>query len=64
MPDVFTQTKRSAVVSQIRSTGTAATELRLMEMMCESLITGWRRQVVVARIQKALAVPACKGSDS
>lgn len=45
MPDVFTPAKRSEVMSRIRSTGNAATELRLRDMLRAAHITGWRRQV-------------------
>lgn len=47
MADVFTQTKRSEVMSLIRSQGNMATELRLVKLMREHRITGWRRQVVL-----------------
>jgi DNA mismatch endonuclease (patch repair protein) len=47
MADVFTQTKRSKVMSLIRSQGNAATELRLVKLMREHRITGWRRQVAL-----------------
>ncbi len=47
MPDVFTQAKRSEVMSRIRSHGNKDTELRLMAVFREQGITGWRRQVVV-----------------
>lgn len=45
MPDVFTPAKRSEVMSLIRSTGNAATELRLMALMRAGGITGWRRHL-------------------
>ena len=41
MPDVFTPAKRSEVMSRIRSTGNAATELRLRALMRAEKITGW-----------------------
>ncbi|HBJ87446.1 MAG TPA: very short patch repair endonuclease [Verrucomicrobiales bacterium] len=47
MPDVFTKAKRSEVMSLIRSHGNAATELRLVKLMREHRITGWRRQVAL-----------------
>lgn len=47
MPDVFTQAKRSEVMSRIRSRGNAATELRLLELMRQEKITGWRRHLVL-----------------
>ena len=43
MSDVFTQTKRSAVMSLIRSHGNKATELRLIAVFRAHAITGWRR---------------------
>lgn len=43
MPDVFTQKKRSEVMSLIRSRGNKNTELRLMEVFRAQWITGWRR---------------------
>ena len=45
MPDVFTPAKRSEVMSRIRSTGNAATELRLVALLRAARITGWRRHV-------------------
>ena len=45
MPDVFTPAKRSEVMSRIRSTGNAATELRFRAMLRAGKITGWRRHV-------------------
>ena len=57
MPDVFSPAKRSEVMSRIRSKGNAATELRLMAMLREARITGWRRQVSVSMpVPKAGAV--------
>ena len=47
MPDVFTKAKRSAVMSLIRSRGNRATELRLIALMREHGITGWRRSAPV-----------------
>ena len=45
MPDVFTQAKRSDVMSRIRSRGNADTELALAKLFRAHGITGWRRQV-------------------
>ncbi len=45
MPDVFTQEKRSEVMSLIRSTGNKGTELKLVTLMRGLGITGWRRHV-------------------
>ena len=47
MADVFTKAKRSAVMSLIRSRGNRATELRLIALMREHGITGWRRNAPV-----------------
>ena len=43
MADVFTPTKRSQVMSRIRSEGNAETELRLIALFRAEGITGWRR---------------------
>jgi len=43
MPDVFTKTKRSAVMSAIRSRGNKETELRLAFILRSNGIKGWRR---------------------
>lgn len=48
MPDVFTPAKRSEVMSRIRSTGNAATELRLVALLRAEKITGWRRHVALS----------------
>ncbi len=45
MPDVFTEAKRSAVMSLIRGSGNRNTELRLVSLFRQSQITGWRRKV-------------------
>ena len=47
MADVFTPAKRSAVMALIRSRGNRATELRLIALMREHGITGWRRHAPV-----------------
>jgi DNA mismatch endonuclease (patch repair protein) len=47
MGDVFTPAKRSAVMALIRSRGNRATELRLISLMREHGITGWRRNAKV-----------------
>ncbi len=43
MADIFTKAKRSEVMSRIRSHGNRGTELRLIALMREHSITGWRR---------------------
>ena len=47
MADVFTKAKRSEVMSLIRSRGNRATELRLIVLLREHAITGWRRHAPV-----------------
>jgi DNA mismatch endonuclease (patch repair protein) len=43
MSDVFTKTKRSAVMSRIRGSGNKDTELRLIAIFRAHKIVGWRR---------------------
>lgn len=43
MPDVFSTAKRSEVMARIRSRGNRDTELRLVQLLREHGITGWRR---------------------
>jgi DNA mismatch endonuclease (patch repair protein) len=45
MADVFTKRKRSEVMSQIRSRGNRATEMRLASLMRKVGIRGWRRHL-------------------
>ena len=45
MPDVFTCTKRSDVMSRIRSKGNASTELALARELRRAGLGGWRRHV-------------------
>ena len=47
MPDVFTEAKRSQVMSRIRSRGNRDTELALAALLRRERIRGWRRQVQV-----------------
>ena len=44
MPDVFTKTKRSEVMSKIRSHGNRDTELALITVFRAHGFTGWRRR--------------------
>jgi DNA mismatch endonuclease, patch repair protein len=44
MPDVFTKTKRSEVMSRIRGSGNKRTELALVAIFRRNHISGWRRQ--------------------
>ena len=43
MADVFSKTKRSKVMSQIRSSGNKDTELALIRIFRTNQMTGWRR---------------------
>ena len=43
MPDIFSKSKRSYVMSRIRSRGNKATELALVKLFRRHKITGWRR---------------------
>ena len=43
MADIWHAAKRSEVMSRIRSHGNVKTELRLIQIMREHRITGWRR---------------------
>jgi DNA mismatch endonuclease (patch repair protein) len=43
MADVFTKSKRSQVMSRIRSRGNKDTELVLAKLLRAHQITGWRR---------------------
>ena len=43
MPNVFTKTKRSQVMSRIRGRGNKETEVALMQLFRRQGITGWRR---------------------
>lgn len=47
MADVFTQAKRSDVMSRIRSRGNRDTELALAKFFRQHGITGWRRNQLV-----------------
>ena len=47
MPDVFIKSKRSEVMSRIRSRGNKDTELVLARWLRANGITGWRRHVLL-----------------
>lgn len=47
VPDVFTKTKRSQVMSRIRGRGNKDTELALASLLRREGITGWRRQLQI-----------------
>jgi DNA mismatch endonuclease (patch repair protein) len=44
MPDIYDKTKRSALMSQIRSSGNRATELKMIAIYRRFSISGWRRK--------------------
>lgn len=43
MGDVYSKEKRSEVMRKVRSKGNKSTELRLISLLTENGITGWRR---------------------
>jgi DNA mismatch endonuclease, patch repair protein len=45
MPDVFSEAKRSDVMSRIRGKHNASTELRFISIMKSGQVTGWRRHL-------------------
>jgi DNA mismatch endonuclease (patch repair protein) len=47
MADVFTKTKRSEVMSRIRSRGNKDTELALAKLFRRNKISGWRRHIQI-----------------
>jgi DNA mismatch endonuclease (patch repair protein) len=47
MVDMFSDTKRSEIMSRVRSRGNKATELRLIEVFRAYRITGWRRRSTI-----------------
>lgn len=62
MPDVFTQAKRSDVMSRIRSRGNKATELALAKLFRRHGITGWRRHVQVRIAERRTRSKADEGT--
>ncbi len=44
MADVFSKANRSRIMAAVRSTGNKATELRMVDVLRDSRIKGWRRQ--------------------
>src|SRR6266446_8458701 len=44
MADVFSKANRSRIMAAVRSTGNKATELRLVALLRDNRIKGWRRQ--------------------
>jgi DNA mismatch endonuclease (patch repair protein) len=67
MADIWTQAKRSAVMSLIKGRGNKATELRLIGIFKTHRITGWRRHwplegkpdFVFPKLKLALFVDGC-----
>ncbi|MGH7940991.1 MAG: very short patch repair endonuclease [Limisphaerales bacterium] len=47
MPDVFTNAKRSEVMSRIRGRGNKATEIALARLLRRNKTTGWRRHPAI-----------------
>jgi DNA mismatch endonuclease (patch repair protein) len=43
VPDVFTEAKRSEVMSRIRASGNRDTELRMIALLRAEKLSGWRR---------------------
>ena len=67
MPDVFSKTKRSEVMSNIRGKGNKSTEVRLLTLFKKNGIKGWRRHqplpgkpdFIFPREQLAVFVDGC-----
>ncbi|MBI3735176.1 very short patch repair endonuclease [Candidatus Sumerlaeota bacterium] len=67
MSDVFSKSKRSQVMSSIRSSGNRETELALIRLFRSHRITGWRRRqplfgkpdFVFRKLRVALFVDGC-----
>lgn len=65
--DVFSQAKRSDVMSRIRGSGNKATELKLIQVFRANGITGWRRgsklpgkpDFVFPKLRTAVFVDGC-----
>ena len=54
MSDVFSQIKRSEVMSRIRSRGNRDTELALMSVFRAHSVTGWRRQIQIRSAKRGV----------
>ena len=54
MPDVFSKSKRSEVMSRIRSRGNQATEAALAKLLRAHGISGWRRHVQVRIAERGM----------
>ena len=67
MTDVFSKRKRSLVMSGIRSRGNRSTEMRLISLLRENGISGWRRgyplvgkpDFVFPKVKQAVFVDGC-----
>jgi DNA mismatch endonuclease, patch repair protein len=67
MPDVFSKSKRSEVMSRVRSRGNKDTEVALAKLFRRNKITGWRRNqkvfgkpdFIFPKIRLALFVDGC-----
>lgn len=67
MVDVFSNKKRSEIMSKVKTQGNLATELRLIKIFRENNITGWRRNsnifgkpdFVFLEAQLALFIDGC-----
>lgn len=53
MPDIFTPSKRSEVMSLIKGKGNVSTEMRLAGLFREFGITGWRRHLEISLKKRA-----------
>lgn len=64
MADIFSQAKRSDVMSRIRSRGNVRTEGALVRKFRELAITGWRRQVKVKLTSPARTRPTTRKTET
>lgn len=64
MPDVFTPTKRSEVMSRIRGRGNRDTELALAKLLRQCHITGWRRHLKIKLGELQVKKPASKPQNN
>jgi len=62
VPDLFTEAKRSQVMSRIRSRGNRDTELALMGLFRQHGVTGWRRhrEVRIASCERRMGKGAAR----
>ena len=67
LSDVFTKDKRSQIMSRVRSTKNKSTELRVLKLLKDNEIKGWRRNYdvdgkpdfVFLKIKAAIFVDGC-----